>query len=260
MDMDEIDKAVDILRGAAEAGEPTAPLTEAFPGLSIEDAYAIQLRSTERRLAAGASVIGHKVGLTSIAMQQMLGVNEPDYGVIFDDMLYADGDTAPFSRFLQPRVEIEIAFRLSSPLAGPGITRDQVLTATEAVAPAIEIIDSRIADWKITLADTIADNASSAAIVLGDWVPVETLPDLAAVAATLSLNGSEAATGRGSDVLGNPAEAVAWLGNKLASFGTGLQIGDLIMPGSCTKALSVAVGDTVAATFEGLGAVTVSFA
>jgi 2-oxo-3-hexenedioate decarboxylase/2-keto-4-pentenoate hydratase len=259
MDEDEIERAAGLLNGASESGVPTAPLTEACPGLSVEDAYAIQLHNTELRLADGATVVGHKVGLTSLAMQQMLGVEEPDYGVIFDDMLYGDGDAAPSARFLQPRVEIEIAFRLHTPLSGPGITLDDVLAATESVAPAIEIIDSRIANWKITLADTVADNASSAAIVLGKWVPVATVPDLAEVGATLSLNGIEMASGHGSDVLGHPAEAVAWLGNKLASFGTDLLAGQLVMPGSCTKALDVAAGDAVTGAFHGLGTVTVSF-
>jgi 2-keto-4-pentenoate hydratase len=259
MDRDQIDQAADLLEQAAASGVPTSPLVSTFPDLSVEDAYAIQLQTTDRLLAGGATIVGHKVGLTSLAMQQMLGVSEPDYGVISDDMLYADGDAAPAARFLQPRVEIEIAFRLRAGLAGPGITLGQVMAATEAVAPAIEIIDSRIADWKITLADTVADNASSAAIVLGAWVPLDQAPDLAAVAATLSINGTEVAAGRGSDVLGHPAEAVAWLGNKLGSFGTELLAGHLVMPGSCTKAVTVAAGDTVSAAFEGLGTVGVRF-
>ncbi len=259
MESDAIDRATVLLTQAAESGVPTQPLSDVFPGLSVEDAYAIQLRNTENRLFGGAKVVGHKVGLTSIAMQQMLGVREPDYGVIFDDMLLTDGAATPAFRYLQPRVEIEIAFRLRTVLTGPGITFEQVMAATESVAPAIEIIDSRIADWKITLADTVADNASSAAIVVGNWVPVDRVIDLAAVAGALSVNGVEVATGHGSDVLGHPAEAVAWLGNKLASFGTELLAGQVIMPGSCTKAIDVSADDTAVATFEGLGAVSVSF-
>jgi 2-keto-4-pentenoate hydratase len=259
MDQPSIEQAADLLSAATENRAPTLPLTATFDGMTVDDAYAIQLQGTQRRLKDGASVVGHKVGLTSLAMQQMLGVDEPDYGVIFDDMLYADGDDSPADRFLQPRVEIEIAFRLRSPLSGPGITFDQVLAATDAVAPAIEIIDSRIADWKITLADTVADNASSAAIVVGEWVPIGESPDLASIAASLVLNGTEVASGHGSDVLGHPAEAVAWLANKLATFGTDLLAGHVIMPGSCTKAVDVTAGDVVSADFDGLGTVTVSF-
>lgn len=247
------------LAEAARARVPTAPLTAEFGDLDVETAYAIQLANVEARLAAGATVRGHKVGLTSAAMQEMLGVGEPDYGHLLDDMFYDDGAVVPAARFLQPRVEIEIAFWLGSRLRGPGVTPEDVVAATESVAPAIEIIDSRIADWKITLADTIADNASSAGVVLGPWSDLRSGLDLAAVTGKLVVNGSVRAEGSGRDVLGHPASAVAWLVNKLADLGREVRAGHVVMPGSCTKAVDVGAGDHVDALFEGLGSVGVTF-
>jgi 2-keto-4-pentenoate hydratase len=256
----DIDAAAGLLVTASSTRVPAQPLSLTFPGLSVDDAYVIQLRNNESRRASGAKIVGHKVGLTSLAMQTMLGVDEPDFGAIFDDTVYQSGDVVPVDQWLQPRVEIEIAFRLSAGLTGGSVTRDDVLAATEAVAPSLEIIDSRIADWKITLADTVADNASSAAIVVGDWVPIERAGDLAATAAALHLNGKHVASGRGEDVLGHPAEAVAWLANKLYTVGISLEAGHLVMPGACTKAVDVVAGDHVGAVFDGLGTVAVSFA
>jgi 2-oxo-3-hexenedioate decarboxylase/2-keto-4-pentenoate hydratase len=251
-------EAAALLIEAARSGRPAPPLSERF-ALDLDDAYAIQVLVNEPRIGAGHAVLGHKVGLTSKAMQEMLGVDEPDYGVLLDDMFYEDGATVPATRFLQPRVEVEIAFRLREPLAGPGVTAADVLGATEAVAASIEIIDSRIADWRITLADTIADNASSGAVVLGAWVRLADAPALPAVEVVLRKNGHEEARGAGRDVLGDPAEAVAWLANTLARLGTSFDAGHVVMPGSCTRAVAVAAGDHIEASFEGLGEVSVAF-
>jgi 2-keto-4-pentenoate hydratase len=233
------------------------PPTATHPGFDVADAYAIQRYNVQTRLRAGEVVRGHKVGLTSRQMQEMLGVDEPDYGHILDTMLVPDGGEVDRTSLCWPRVEIEVAFLLGRELRGPGISAADVLRATEAVAPAIEIIDSRICDWKITLADTVADNASSARVVVGRPVPVPA--DLASLDAELHRNGAVVESGVTGAVLGNPAHAVAWLANKLASFGVPLAAGHIVMPGSCTRAVDVAAGDVIAAHFAAIGSVSVSF-
>jgi 2-oxo-3-hexenedioate decarboxylase/2-keto-4-pentenoate hydratase len=253
------DRGATLLAEAERTKTPITPLSEEFPELDIETAYAIQLTNVNQRIAAGAVVRGHKVGLTSKAMQEMLGVGEPDYGHLLDDMLFADGAAIDVTRFLQPRVEVEIAFLLHDRLQGAGTTIEQVLAATESVAPALEIIDSRIADWKITLTDTIADNASSAGVVLGQWSPLTPELDLRDVTADLSINGEPVASGQGSAVLGHPAASVAWMANKLAEFDLELEPGHIVMPGSCTKAFDVRAGDKVSAVYSGLGSVGAVF-
>lgn len=228
-----------------------APLSATYPDLSVAEAYEIQLTDVRRRLSEGRTVSGHKVGLTAKAMQELLGVSEPDYGHILDDMVVASGAELPASNYCQPRVEPEITFLLKAPLKGPNVTVDDVLAATEAVAASIEIIDSRIADWKITLADTIADNASSAATVLSPWVPIVDAPDLPKVGVELLVNKEVVSTGTGEAVLGDPASAVAWLANALAAFDLTIEAGQLVMPGSCTSAPFVNSGDHVEARFGG---------
>lgn len=253
------EEAATLLREAEHHVTPIAPLTTLFPALDVADAYAVQLSNISRRLAAGATVIGHKVGLTAAAMRQLLGVDEPDFGHLLDDMLHPDGTTLPAARYCAPRIEPEILFRLARPLRGPGITVADVLTATEAVAPALEIVDSRVRDWKITLSDTVADNASSAGLVHGPWIPLSDAPDLPTVTADLLLDGEVAATGTGKEVLGHPAAAVAWLANTLATFDTALEPGQVILPGAMTTAPFVTTGQRAEARFSGLGSVSVTF-
>lgn len=238
---------------------PIEPISELFPDLDIATAYAIQQTNLARRRAQGASVVGHKIGLTSEPMQKLLGVDEPDYGYVLDDMVFANGAVLDANTFCAPRVEPEVAFLLRSPLRGPGITVADVLSATEAVAAALEIVDSRIADWRITLADTIADNASSAAVVLGDWVALPDAPAPADVAASLEINGAVTQTGTGRAVLGDPVAAVAWLANALAAFDTTVEAGQFVMSGSFTSADFVFPGDRAIARFGGLGTVSVTF-
>jgi 2-oxo-3-hexenedioate decarboxylase/2-keto-4-pentenoate hydratase len=192
-------------------------------------------------------------------MQNLLGVDEPDFGYILDSMVVPNGTAVRCGRFCAPRVEPEVAFLLGKPLRGPGVSIDDVRSATEAVAVALEIVDSRIADWKLTLRDTVADNASSGAVVLGEWVPYDEGVELAAARASLRLNGTEVDSGLGSAVLGDPATAVAWLANALAPFGTDLQPGQFVMSGSFTTAAFVHSGDTASATISGLGTVSLSF-
>ena len=215
----------DELWEADRSAKPIAPLTERHDGLDIEDAYAIQSINIERRVAAGQKVIGRKVGLTSKPMQTLLGVNEPDFGVLTDEMFVEDGDPIAMSRLVQPRVEAELAFVMERDLAGPGVTTATALTAIAGALPAVEIVDSRVADWKIKLVDTVADNASSGLLVLGGRMrKVEDL-DLRLLGVVVSRNGEMIDTGAGAAALGNPARCVAWLANKLGSLGAGSQGG-----------------------------------
>jgi len=253
------EEACRLLREAERNVAPIDPLTELMPGLEVADAYAVQRDNIARRLAAGATVVGHKVGLTAAAMRQLLGVDEPDFGHLLDDMVHRDGGTVPAARYCAPRIEPEICFRLAAPLRGPGVTVEDVLAATDAVAPALEIVDSRIRDWKITLADTVADNASSAGLVRGAWTPLAEAPDLATVVADLVVDGEPVASGSGREVLGHPAAAVAWLANTLAGFGTALEPGHLVLPGTMTGAPFVSPGQRIEARFSGLGPVSVTF-
>jgi 2-keto-4-pentenoate hydratase len=255
-----------IIRGLADqlwqadrTAVPIAPLTDQHPELVIEDAYAIQSHNIQRRVAAGARVRGRKVGLTSRPMQQLLGVDEPDYGVILDDMLIEDGDPIDLSRLVQPRIEAELAFVMERDLAGPGVTAATALAAVAGVLPAVEIVDSRVADWKIKLVDTVADNASSGLLVLGGTLHRAMDLDLRLLGVVVSRGGQLLDTGAGAAALGNPARCVAWLANKLAGFGDGLRAGDVVLPGAVHRMVPVAPGDVFRADFAHLGAVTVRF-
>ena len=256
---DQIEEAADLLAAADADVAPIGQLTQRYPGMDVADAYAIQQVNLARRLEQGRAVVGHKIGLTSEPMQNLLGVDEPDFGYILDDMVVPNGAAVPCGRFCAPRVEPEVAFLLRDPLRGPGVTPADVRSATEAVAVALEIVDSRIADWKLTLRDTVADNASSGAVVLGEWVAYNQDVDLAAAQASLWLNGTEIDTGLGSAVLGDPAAAVAWLANALAPFGTDLLPGQFVMSGSFTTAAFVHPCDNASATISALGTVSLSF-
>jgi 2-keto-4-pentenoate hydratase len=251
--------AAEALRVAEATQVAIPPLAQTRPAIDVVDAYEIQLLNIRRRLAAGATVHGHKVGLSSKAMQEMMGVDEPDYGHLLSDMVYTEEEPIPTGRFLIPRVEVEVGFVLGDDLPGEGCTVEDVLRCTDFVAPAIELIDSRIADWKIGLTDTIADNASSCGVVLGEQRVKPDELDLTAIDAVLSINGSQVATGRSDAVLGDPTIAVAWLARKVASFGVRLEAGHVVLPGSCTRAYDVGPGDDVLATFSGLGSVHLTF-
>ena len=245
---------------AAEIGRtPIAPLRETWPALDVVDAYSIQLLNIRKRLAAGATIKGHKVGLSSLAMQQMMNVDEPDYGHLLSDMECLEGTPISAGAYCMPRVEVEVAFILGESLPGEGCTEADVLRATEWVAPSIELIDSRILNWNIKIGDTIADNASSAGYILG---PERVRPadiDLQAITARLRRNGEQVAEGRSDAVLGNPVTAVAWLARKVASFGVTLEAGHVILPGSVHRAIDARSGDNFEAEFDGLGTVRLSF-
>jgi 2-keto-4-pentenoate hydratase len=247
------------LRTAEERRAQVAPLVETWPAADVVDAYEVQLLNIRRRLAAGAAVHGHKVGLSSRAMQQMMGVDEPDYGHLLSDMACFSDRPVSVARYCMPRIEVEVAFVLGEDLPGEGCTEDDVLAATAYVAPAIELIDSRIRDWRIGIVDTIADNASSAGYVLGADRAAPDELDLRAIEARLLRNGAEVAAGRSDAVLGNPATAVAWLARKVASFGVTLEAGHVILPGSVHRAIDVHPGDRFEAVFDGLGSVRLDF-
>lgn len=249
---------------AAEAGaRAIAPLTERHPGMGVAEAYAVQRHGRRLREDRGARLVGRKVGLTSVAMQELLGVGEPDFGYLTDAMLRPDGARLDRGSLLAPRVEAEIAFRLSAPLHGAQVDRVAALAAIGEIAPSLEIVDSRVADWRIALADTVADNASSGLAVLGAFQPLEDT-DLAAVGMEMVVTRAdgteERATGRGDAVLGHPAEALAWLVRALAPFDEGIEAGEVVIPGAIARAITVQRGDLVQATFtSGLGSVRASF-
>ncbi|MGV9412704.1 2-keto-4-pentenoate hydratase [Nocardia sp. NPDC003693] len=235
------------------------PLVARHPEIDVVDAYEIQLINMRRRFAGGAKVVGHKVGLSSKAMQQMMGVDEPDYGHLLEEMEVFEDVPVDTSKFLYPRVEVEVGFILGADLPGEDCTEEDVLKATVAYAPSIELIDTRIKDWKIGLCDTIADNASSAGFVLGKQRVAPDQLDIKAIDAVLTRNGEVIAEGRSDAVLGDPTIAVAWLARKVASFGVRLKAGDIILPGSCTRAIDARPGDEFIAEFTGLGSVHLSF-
>jgi 2-keto-4-pentenoate hydratase len=236
-----------------------APLTEMYPDLTPEEAYRIQLDWVRLKRQEGRTVVGKKIGLTSKPMQQMMGVNEPDYGHLLDNMVLSDMDIMNTDELLQPKVEAEVGFILAHDLKGPGITTADVLAATRYVVPAIEIIDSRIQDWKIKLPDTIADNGSSARVVLGGKpTPIDGL-DLRLMGMVLEKNGKQISTGAGAAALGHPAYAIAWLANKLEQYDIGLHAGEIILPGAVAAAVDVAKGDQITVLFSGIGSVSVTF-
>ncbi|KLO26964.1 2-keto-4-pentenoate hydratase [Mycolicibacter heraklionensis] len=247
------------LAQAERSRVPISPLTAAQPGIDVVDAYEIQLINIRQRIAEGARVVGHKVGLSSEAMQQMMGVDEPDYGHLLNEMQVFEDKPVKASNYLYPRVEVEVAFILAEDLPGADCTEEDVLAATEAFAPAIELIDSRISDWKIKLCDTIADNASSAGFVLGKQRVKPGDIDIKNIDAALTKNGEVVAQGRSDAVLGNPVTAVAWLARKVESFGVRLKAGDIVLPGTATRAIDVHAGDDCVAEFSGLGSVRLVF-
>ncbi len=247
------------LAQAERSREPIAPLTDRESDIDVVDAYEIQLINIRQRVAEGARVIGHKVGLSSEAMQKMMGVDEPDYGHLLDEMQVYEDRPVRSANYLYPRVEVEVGFILADDLPGANCTEEDVLAATAAFAPAIELIDTRITDWKIKLCDTIADNASSAGWVLDKERVSPKDIDVKNVDAILTRNGEVVAEGRSDAVLGNPVTAVAWLARKVESFGVRLKAGDIVLPGSCTRAIDASPGSQFVADFAGLGSVKLNF-
>lgn len=247
--------AQDLLR-VYETKQPIAPLRETIPQLTVADAYQIQ---TLQRSSFPGTVVGRKIGLTSAAMQQQLGVDSPDFGFFTDTMLHRDNAHLPVGDFIAPKVEPEFAYLLRKDLHGPGVTSDDVAEAIASVHAAVEVIDSRIRDWDIQLVDTVADNASCGAVVISE-APLPVDPrHLADVRCDLLIDGSVIGTGHGSDVLGDPLAPVAWLANVVSEHGERLEAGQWVLPGSFCAAAGVESGSEVRADFGELGGVSVTF-
>ncbi|MND99059.1 2-hydroxyhexa-2,4-dienoate hydratase [compost metagenome] len=247
------------LHQALSNGQAVAPLTDTYPDMTLEQAYQVQLAMIQPRLDDGQRVIGKKIGVTSKVVMDMLGVDQPDFGHLLSDMLYADGAAIAIDGLIAPKAEGEIAFVLKEDLHGPGITVADVLRATAYVMPCFEIVDSRIRDWKIRIQDTVADNASAGAFVLGGQGVAPRDVDLACVGMTLEKNGEVVATGAGAAALGHPANAVAWLANKLGQLGIGLNKGEVILSGSLAAMVPVKAGDQLRISLGGIGSASVRF-
>lgn len=250
--------AADHLREAHRTKKPCTQLSTTFPHIEIADSYAISSALADDRLKAGKRIIGHKIGLTSKAMQLSSQIDEPDYGYIFDDMLLNDGAEVRFEDFCIPRVEPELTFILKEPLKGPGVGLVDVLRATEYVVPSIEIIDARVQNPR-KIYDTVADNAAAAGLVLGGRPVKPDEVDLRWVGALFYRNAEIEETGLAAGVLGHPAMAIAWLANKLAPFDVTLEPGHMMLSGSFTRPVWAAKGDTLHADFGPLGSVAVRF-
>ena len=252
------DKAADILMAAERECKQAVQLSTTWPQITIEDSYAISTIVATRKISSGAKLIGHKVGLTSKAMQRSSQIDEPDYGHLLDSMMIADGARVPHENFCLPRVEIELAFILGKGLRGPGVGLTDVLRATEYVVPAIEIVDARLQDPR-KIFDTVSDNGAAAGIVVGGR-PVGPLEiDLRWVGGIMYRNSEIEETGLAAGVLGHPALGVAWLANKLGQHGVPLEVGHLVLAGSFTRVVFARKGDTLHADFGDLGGLAVQF-
>ncbi len=249
----------DALDQAMQTRQPIAPLRDTYhlSPTDVDTGYAVQEELTRRALAAGRRITGRKIGLTSVAVQQQLGVDQPDFGCLFEDMEFSEGIEIPMSRLIQPKAEAEVALVLESDLpAGRLHSFADLLRATAFALPAIEIVDSRIANWNIKFLDTVADNASSGLYVLGGRpIPLSSV-DVRSIPMSMSINGVEASSGGGAACLGHPLNAARWLANALSQRGVGLVAGDVIMTGALGPMKTIEAGDVVTADFGPLGTVT----
>ena len=251
-------KCADILVNAQKEHKQATPFSQTFPGITIEDSYAISADVCQRKIAAGARLIGHKVGLTSKAMQRSSMIDEPDYGYILDDQMIGDGAKVKHADYCKPRVEVELAFVMGKRLQGPGVGLADVLRATEYVIPAIEIVDARLADPR-KIVDTVADNGAAAGIALGGR-PVGPMDvDLRWVGGIMYRNSEIEETGLAAGVLGHPALGVAWLANKICQLGHAMEPGHIVLAGSFTRVVFAQKGDTLHADFGPLGGIAIQF-
>lgn len=259
MNTREIQSAAESLWGAAASGTAIAPLRESFPEFGPQEAYAVQELNTQRRLKAGAKLVGRKIGLTAKSVQQQLGVDQPDYGMLFADMAVADGEPVNWATLMQPKVEAEVALVMEHDLPETGITVAQLLRAVAFALPAIEIVGSRIAEWNIRFVDTVADNASSSAFVLGNTPVPLTRLDLRLAGMVMERSGEQVSLGAGAACLGNPLNAAVWLANKMAELGRGLKAGDVVLTGALGPMVAARPGDVFEARIHGLGSVRAVF-
>lgn len=246
------------LREAYRTYEPVAPIRGELPDGDIAAAYAVQLANTSHWVSEGRRIVGRKIGLTSEAVQRQLGVDQPDFGVLFDDMRLSDGDVVPYRAVLQPKVEAEVALVLRDDLDDPDVDLDRVAAAVDHLLPAIEVVGSRIAGWDISIVDTVADNASSGMFVLGTTPVDPTTVELGEVTMRMTVDGVERSTGIGTACLGHPYLAAAWLARRMVENGTPLRAGDVVMTGALGPMTDLPAGSTVVATIAGLGTVTTS--
>lgn len=251
--------AADRLQVAAAKGEPCPPVRDLIGPDDVAAAYAVQSVLSRRRIADGSRVVGRKIGLTSKAVQQQLGVDQPDFGILFDDMAYSDGDVVPYERLLQPRIEAEIAFVLKQDLTGDDLSLDRVAGAVDYAVAALEVADSRVAEWDITLGDTVADNASAGVYVLG--TRRLSLAELTPrdVEMRMTVTGQEESVGTGAACLGDPLLAVQWLAEVACELGDPLRAGQVVLSGALGPMRDVAPGTTARAEITGFGSVTVHF-
>jgi 2-keto-4-pentenoate hydratase len=253
-------KAADLLAEATRTGVACPPVRDLLDGGDLETAYAVQQLNVRRGLDAGRRIVGRKIGLTSPAVQRQLGVDRPDFGALFADMAVPDGGEVPVGRLLQPKVEAEVALVLGRDLPHPECTIVDVLRAVDFALPALEIVDSRVRNWDISLVDTVADNASCGLYVLGGTPVPLTAVDLRAVTMTMSRDGETVSEGTGADCLGSPLTAAVWLASALAERGDPLRAGDLVLTGALGPMTPAAPGDTFEAHISDLGSVRVRFA
>ncbi len=259
MDPTKIQQYGDELYQALIDRKAVDPLTDREAGITIEDAYQIQLRMIQRRLDAGETIIGKKIGVTSKVVMDMLGVNQPDFGQMTSGMVFNEGEAIRCDTMIAPKAEAEVAFVLKADLMGPGVTAADVLRATDFVVPCFEIVDSRIRDWKIKIQDTVADNASCGVLTLGGVRRSPRDLDLALAGMVLEKNGEVISTSAGAAVQGSPANAVAWLANTLGRLGIGLKAGEVILSGSQSPLVPVKPGDSLRCDVGGLGGTSVRF-
>lgn len=252
-------QAAELLVEAERTRQRMPQLSMLHPEITLDEAYRIQSSYVRQRLDGGARIVGHKIGLTSRAMQIAAGIAEPDYGCILDDRLFRDGSQLSAAMFLAPKIEVELAFVMGEDLTGPGCAVHDVLRATEFVMPALEIIDFRT-EPPLVVTDTIADNAAFGALVTGGRIVRPHEADLRWIGATLSRNGVIEESGLSAAIMGHPAAGIAWLANKLAAHGVTLRRGEIVLCGSFTRAVDVVAGDVFHADFGRLGAIGVSFA
>lgn len=254
-----IQEAASRLLQAEETKVPINPLTETYPDITVDEAYYIQLEQIRRKVEKGARIVGKKIGATSKAIQNLFGVDQPDYGHLLEDMIYVDGETIALDQYLQPKIECEIAFKLKKDLKGPGVTILDVIDATEYVMPAIEIIDSRIKDWQIKFEDTVADNGSSASAVIGGHPTKLDEVDLVHIGMVVYKNGEFIDSAAGAAVLGNPLRAIVWLANSLGKYDVSLKAGEIVLAGALSTAIPIEANDTFTVDFAHIGSVSASF-
>lgn len=262
---DHAEAAADLLR-AEQTGRQIGLLTRRYPDMGMDDAYAVQQAIARAKIAQGRRVVGWKIGLTSRAMQSALNIDIPDSGILFDDMLFPSGATVPAGRFIQPRIEAEIAFVMKSAIGGADVTRAEVIAATEYVAPSIEILDTRIVRIDTdtgktrTVFDTISDNAANAGLVLGPQRHKVDAVDLRWVGAITTRNGEVEETGLGAGVLDDPVESVVWLARRMAQYGQSIAPGQIILSGSFIRPVECPPGSRITADFGPFGQVDIAFA